>query len=381
MAVLLAGTVILVHPVSATSFNNVQVFATTSSPRAYNFQFAAYNFTGSLIVSTQTSYPAAAFELPSGEYLFTVSATGFDNRVGYACPLAEGSVSQGPGASSPTMPANDSGSTPILPIRCHSSSSEYGYAITGITGPQTISIQMQNVSTLSLTSVTVKASYANGTAAAEASVYASIVGEWYFWWGPNPSVIMGAQTDSNGIAHLVLPTAPAIITAWKWIPIFANANGNTTQTTVGGQKVNVTVYWQPTYVGLSGSGILIPPQNSISITLHYQQPDYWVMPGGVASNNAYAGTTSAGTVANKPSGVPSLASSSSGTQNSGQYYLPAQIPAIPQAAASESTTGNQGGFLGIDSLTAATIAFVAATLTVIFVAVRHHTNRPSTPIG
>jgi hypothetical protein len=377
-ALILTGIAFMVSPASADSLNNVQVFVTTSSSQAYSFQFAAYNLTGSLIASTQTSYPAAAFELPAGGYLFTVSATNFDNHIGYACPLTEGSVSQGSGATSSPARTNNSTSAPIIPW-CYPPSSEYGYATASISGSQTVDIRMQNVSTLPTTPVTVKVVYVNGTAAADASVYASIVGEWYFWWGPNSSIIMGAQTDSNGIAHLLLPVAPSVVTAWKWIPLLAGSNGSTTQTTVGGQKVNITVHWQPTYIGLSGSGLLLPPQNSISITLRYQQPDYWVLPANVVSEGAYAGRTSTGTVASQPSGVPSLASADSSSQSSSQYYLPSQIPAMQQAAAIAPVSGNQPGLLGMDTLTVASIAFIAAAMAVVLVAARHRLRRPPSP--
>ena len=375
MALLLAGTALMVNPVSATSFNNVQIFVTTPTPQVYGFQFAAYNLTGSLITSTQTLYPEAAFELPPGEYLFTVSATNTSNHNGYACPLAEGD------ASSILRTTNSPGLSPITPIPCYPPSSEYGYATATISSPRTINIQMQNVSTTSTTAVTVKVSYANGTAAADTSVYASIVGELYYWWGSNSSVIMGAQTDGNGIAHLVLPVAPAVITAWKWFPIFTNSNGSTIQTAAGGQAENITTYWEPTYIGLSGSGILIPPENSISVTLPYQQPNYWVMPGGVISEGANSGPTSMGTVASQPGGVPSMVSTASGTQGSSQYYLPAQIPAIPQVAVAGSMGGNQSNFFNANSLIATSIIFVAIALVVVLLAaVRHHTNRPSAPV-
>jgi len=380
MALLLAGTAFMVHPTSAESFENIQVFAATSSIQAYNFQFAAYNLTGSLIASTQTSYPAAAFELPAGGYLFTVSATSFSNHVGYACPLAKGEATQGSGAVSASPPnanANGSTSSIVLPL-CYPPSSEYGYATATISSPQTINIQMRNVTTLPTTSVTVKVSYVNGTAAADASVYASIVGEWYFWWGSNSSVTMGGQTDSNGIAHLILPVAPTVVTAWKWIPITVGSNGSTIQTTVGGQKVNVTIYWQPTYIGLSGSELLLPPQNSISITLHYQQPNYWVLPANVDSRSAFSGGAASGTVANQPSGVPSLASTNSATQGSSQYYLPAQIPATQQAI--ESSVGAQPA-ISTDTITIATAAFVVVALAVLFLATRHRLHKPPSPMG
>lgn len=383
-AFLFMGAASTISPASASagSFNNVQVFATTASSQAYSFQFAAYNLTGSLIASTQTSYPAAAFELPAGGYLFTVSATSFDNHGGYACPLKggapQGSGTASPGATSTPVPANGSTSSSIIPW-CYPPSSEYGYATASVSGPQAIDIRMQNVSKLPTAPVTVKVAYVNGTAAADASVYASVVGEWYYWWGANSSIVMGAQTDNNGIAHLILPDAPAVVTAWKWVPLLVGSNGSTIQTTIGGQKVNVTVYWQPTYIGLSGSGLLLPPQNSIGITLRYQQPDYWVLPASVASQGAYAGGASAGTVANQPSGVPSLASAGSSAQGSSQYYLPSQIPSM-QAAALAPTSGTQSG-LGVDALIVASIAFIAAAIAVTLVAARHRLHRPPSPVG
>lgn len=378
LALLISGTAFMVQPASADSFNNVQVFATTTSSQTYSFQFAAYNLSGSLIASYQTSYPAAAFELPSGGYLFTVSATHY-GYASYACPLMGSGVSQGAPATGPMIPANSSGSSIAIPV-CYPPSSEYGYATATISGAQTINIHMQNVSTLPTTAVTVKVSYVNGTAAAGASVYASVIGEWYYWWGEGSSITMGAQTDSNGIAHLVLPSAPAVVTAWKWVPILTGKNGSTVQVTVGGEKVNVTVYWEPTYVGLSGSGLLLPPDNSIGLTLHYQQPDYWVMPMGAAVKGAYVGGAATASVASQPSGTPSLASTSSGTQGSSQYYLPPQIPAIQQVANTGSTNTSTGGLLGTDGLLAATAAFIVVALAVVFVA-RQRMRRSSAPTG
>ena len=206
----------------------------------------------------------------------------------------------------------------MMPIGCYPPSSWYGYQSATVTGSQTINIQMQNVSKLPTSSVTVKVSYVNGTAVADASVYASIVGEWYYWYWQDNGITMSAQTDSNGVAHLVIPTAPSVITAWKWVPVLDSRNGTSIITTVGGEKVNVTIYWEPTYVGLSGSGLLLPPQNSISITLHYQQPDYWIMPMGVSARGAFAQGGQGAALASQPTGTPSIASGASGAQGS-QY--------------------------------------------------------------
>jgi hypothetical protein len=377
-SLVLMGAVPFVQSAGAANFEDVQIFATTASPQTYNFQFSAYNLTGYLVSSYQTSYPAAAFELPPGGYMFTVSATHFGSYPEYVCPMESGGSVQPAGATTPP-PTNSSDTTNILPYPCGPPSSEYGYDTATITGPQTIDITMQNVTQLPTTKVTVNVTYMNGTAAADASVYASVVGEWYSWWWQSPAVVMGGQTNASGTAELVLPRAPAVVTAWKWIPVYVPKNESTIETTIGGQKVNVTVYWQPTYIGLSGSGLLLPPQTHIGLTLSYQQPNYWVMPAGVASSGAYAGGTPTATVANQPEGTPSLAQvSSSGAQSTSQYYLPSQIPSIEQISNPGLASGQ--GWGSIEAGVTAT-ALIAATLVVIFVATRHRNHGPPSLAG
>jgi hypothetical protein len=375
MAILVAGGAFLAQSTAATPFNNVQVFVSSASSHPTGFQFAAYNLSGSLIASYQSKYPAAAFELPSGGYLFTVSSTSFNSMMKYPCPIMAGGATQGSAsASAPAIRSNGSSGSAMMPIACYPQSSEYGYAITNISGSQTVNIEMKNVSALPTTDVTVKVAFVNGTAAADASVYASVVGEYYGWW-QNSAIRMGAQTDSNGVAHLVLPSAPAVVTAWKWVSIPIPEGQKTIQTTVGGEKVNVTVYWQPTYIGLSGSGLLLPPGSSISLTLHYEQPDYWVMPMGATSKDAFAGGAPSATIASQPNGMPS-----SVAQGSSQNYLPSQIPAF-QASGVSSPTGSQAGFFGVD---AATIAFMLLAVVVVGAAIvvaRHRVSKPSTPTG
>jgi len=248
-----------------------------------------------------------------------------------------------------------------------------------VSGSQQISIQTKNITQLPTTGVTVRASYVNGTAVSGADVSASIVGQWYYWWGPNSSIVMSAQTDDNGVAHLVLPEAPSVITAWKWVPVYPGKNASTIETNVGGQEVNVTIYWQPTYVGLSGSGLLIPPQTSLNLTIRYQQPDYWIMPAGVASKGAYAGGATSATVASQPNGTPSLASSGSAAQTSSQYYLPSQIPAIQQVIPTPAVS--QSSFIDTDVLVVASALFIAIILAVVVVAARRNPRRSSTQPG
>ena len=355
----------MVQPASATAFNNVQIFANPISASASNFQFAAYNLTGDLVASSQTSYSAAAFELPSGTYLFTATASDSPYPYRYACPLASQTA---PSTKSPSAPS----SAAIIPW-CRLPSSEYGYAVASTTGPQTISIALRNASALPTTSVTVKVSYINGTAAAGAYVYASVVGEWYYWgWYNGATLNMSGQTDGNGVAHLIVPIAPIVVTAWKWVPVYATANA-TSEANVGGQKVNVTAYWEPTYIGLSGSGLIIPPQKTIDITLSYQQPDYWVMPGGAASKSAYASGSPTATEAGQPNGTPSLVNSA---QSSSQNYLPAKIPAL-QVAGAQSTSAQPGP--NADVVVISALGFIAVTIGVVYIAKRR--AKPPTLTG
>ena len=364
--------------VHAASFNDVQIFVSTSANLQYNYYLSAYNLTGSQVATYQSSFPAAAFELPSGTYLFTVSAI----REGYpSCP----------NCAQPASGGSQSGSTIATPVYLIQSASEYGYAVEAVSGPVTFTIQTQNVTLLPTSPVTVKVTFANGTAAVGASVSASIIGQDYYWWNAGSSVVMSNQTNDLGIAHLVLPQAPAVISAWDWVPVNSPVNNgtvpvnppvinSTVPTNIGGQKINVTVYWQQTYVGLSASAVVIPPSSSVSLTLQYQQPEYWVTPQGVETATAGSSGASSGTVADQPTGVPSTVQSSpSGTESQGQYYLPLAIPSIEAAlgtTGSTTTTSSHatpGG--GVTTVAIGATAVVLATLGVAVVVLRmrpHH---------
>ncbi len=311
--------------VAGASYNNVQVFASTTSSLPYSFTFTAYNMTGSLVASYQSSFPAAAFELPDGQYLFTVSAVEQTYYPCYeTCPM-QGGVATGNGQTAPSI---------AMPYR--SPASEYGYTIASVTSSQTLNINLMNVTQYPTSDVTVRVSYVNGTAVDGASVSASVVGQWYYWWGENGGVTMWGQTGSNGVVTLVLPRAPAVVTAWKWVQVNLPAKNATVTTDIGGQPINVTVYWQPTYVGLSASGLVTPPAGSVNLTLRYQQPDYWVVPMGVEYAQAKGGTGDA-TVANQASATPAIAAQPG--QQGQQYYLPSQIPQVQSGSGSTGASG------------------------------------------
>ena len=340
-AILLASMALATLPVafaSNSSFNNVQVFVTTSSNLNYTYFFTAYNLTGNLVGTTQTPYPAAGFELPTGTYLFTVSAI---EQTSYGCgvcvqPLNSGTASSGAPSAQVSSPIVIKNGTAIPIFR--QPASEYGFRVEQISGPDTINITTQNTTSFPTNLVTVKVSFVNGTAAAGATVSASIVGQWYYWWGNDQSVVTSNQTNSDGVATLVLPDAPAVVDAWDWVPVNLPANQTTVKVDVGGQTVNVTAYWEPTYIGLAGSAIIIPPTNSVSLTLDFQQPSFWVTPAGAEVQPATPGATSGSAASNATTGVPSGSTQASQQGTASEYYLPTSIPALSVESGTQAST-------------------------------------------
>ena len=371
-AIILVGlTGLPVLGVHADSYNAVQITVSTSNTNLqYNYLLAAYNLTGSQVATYQSSYPAAAFELPAGSYLFTVSAL----REGYpSCPVClvpEPAV--GSGQSSGNAPdSSSSGSTTAEPVFLIQSASEYGYAVYTVNGPVSLTIDTQNITQYPTSPVNVKVTFANGTAAAGADVSASIVGQDYYWWGSNPSVQMSNQTNSLGIAHLVLPKAPAVVTAWDWLPVNMPKNNNTVPTIIGGQKINVTVYWEPTYVGLSASTMIIPPTSTVNLTLHYQQPEGWVTPLGVETAGATSSGASSGTIASQPTAVPSTVQSTpSNTGSQSQYYLPTAIPSIEGVSGTSGLTIASSNAVPLGTVAIGSAAVVLAAIGVALVVMR-----------
>ncbi len=362
LALLVAGAGLFSGVAFGATFNNVQVFVNTAAALPYSYVFTAYNLTGDLVGTYQSSYPAAAFLLPTGDYLFTVSAL---YQSGSTCYLCMGEASSTAGVPGSTVA--------YYPL-----TSEYGYLVQHVDSSQTLNINTQNVTQFPTTQVTAKATYVNGTSASGAYVSASIVGQWYYWWGQDTKILMSAQTGSDGVATLVLPVAPAVVTAWSWVPVNLPANETTIVWNVGGEKVNVTVYWQPTYVGLSGSALLFPPTDSVNLTLHYQQPDYWVMRMGVQT----AGGSDTGTYASQPTGVPAQSSiGASQKAASSQYYTPYSIPPIEYQAGSGAANDSTQPFLGLSSadlaISAGILAIAAAGI--LGVVLRRRTRRLSAP--
>ncbi len=242
---------------SAVALNNVQITIQTSTQANY-FLIDAFNMTGYLEASTQTHYAGASFELPNGQYIFTVTA---NNGSYYPVPLL--------GAASSSQ---NSLSMPAIPIYAFPAM-EYGYLVQQVSSSIAITIATQNVTKYPTNSLSVTVSYSNGTAAAGAYVSASVIGSSYYW-GYEPDVITWAQSGKNGVATLVIPTAPVEINAWIWLPYSGSGYGAPSGTS--SQVVNGSVIATPVYLGLAGSTIVIPPQTAVSITLQPQQANYWV---------------------------------------------------------------------------------------------------------
>jgi hypothetical protein len=298
---------------NAASYNNVQVFIQSASSLPDYFTVSAFNMTGYMEASCQTQYPAASFELPTGQYIFTATAAQSNNQIYYpSAPMIDQNVV----ANSSAIPYYEA---PVV---------EYGYSVQQISSSTTFTISTQNVSSYPTTTLAIKVTYVNGTAAEAASVSASVIGSSYYW-GYENTAVMWNTTQADGIVTLVTPQAPVRIDAWSWVYVNLPSNMTTLQVTVAGEQINVTVYWQPTYIGLAGSALIIPPENNTSITLHAQQPNYWIMPLGVTIQPTEGG---AATSASGPGSVPANVYYSQQGNPRLQNYAAQTVPEFPSTA-------------------------------------------------
>ena len=342
--------------VSAATFNNVVVNVQTSSMQADYFIVNAFNMTGYLEASVQTHYSVASFELPSGQYIFTATA----NNQSYSAYDPVPPLATSGGAASSSI-------SPSLPVYV-APAVEYGFSVQQISSSTSITITTQNVIQYPTNSLAVKVLYPNGTAAAGASVSASVFGSSYYW-GYEANVVTWATTAANGIATLTTPTAPVQINAWLWI----QSNETSSPTVMVGapsQVVNGSVIAIPTYVGLAGSALVVPSQSSVTITLQVQQPNYWVTP--------YVGASTAVPSSSSLEAGPGSLPSSVYTQQQGspnlQNFRSPSTTSTPQSTPSQITlTGgstptpiNSGNMFG-GSLFAISVLIVVAIVTVVVV--------------
>jgi hypothetical protein len=345
-------------------YDNVQISVQTSGILAGYFSVSAFNMSGYQEALVQTHYPAASFELPGGQYVFTVTANNQTNSV-YNPPVPLGAASSG-GQSSPSVPS--------LPVYV-APAVEYGYSVQQVSGSMSITITTQNVAQFPTNTLTVTVLYANGTAAAGASVSASVLGSWYYW-GYEPNVVTWASTGADGTATLVTPAAPVQVDAWSWLPVNVTTGYVPPQVGATGAPANGTVIPIPVYMGLAGSALVVPPQASVTITLQGQQANYWAVPYAAAS-------TPSGSVSGSvpgPGSVPySVYAQQQGDPNLQGFQPSSTASPQPTVSPAPSPSGNTGwGTLLLLVLVLVTVVVVAAVVSLVWAA-RTKRKKPLVP--
>ena len=360
-------------PVGASAsakFDTVQVFVQTSQDLPYSYTLTVYNTSGIQVASYQSNFPAAAFELPDGTYLFTVQASyGPVSTPCIGCIVG------------PMIPANSTVTnftkSTVIPIHIAQSSNEYGYSTDQITGPSTITINTYNATNFPTTQVTVHVAYVNGTAAQGAWVYASVVDDYYYW----SNFTSGAQTGADGTVVLTVPQAPLLVTSYLSVPITLPQSNVTV--IIGGQKVNVTLYYYPNSVTLVGQTLILPPQTSGSITLKYQpQQYYFPLPVGLSTPSGVANTSN-GTVTTI---TTKTSTTNSESQNTAQSRIPPFSAANVQVATpiyASTVTATAAKGIGGESLlqVGGTVAIAAALAILTYVLVTVRGNRESNVVS
>ncbi len=282
--------------------------------------------------------------------------------------------------STPTSKSAGSASSAIAyPCFYNSQPEEYGYAITQVSGPTTVTIAAQPPSNIPTTKVTVSVSFKNGTAVSGAYVSANAVGT-YIYWGDYANLTMYAQTGNDGVAHLLVPAVPLVLSTSYDVQVNLPKSQTTEQVNVGGQLVNVTIYYSPEYVYLSASGLLLPPQTSLSMVLTAQTQPTPILYAQGAS--AAGGAPTVGAVISSPAqGATSsleagqAAGNSAASTTSNAQSTTTSIPPFPASSSqpstsnlstsSSSTTSSSGAGL----LEIGTIALAAAVAAVVGIAI------------
>lgn len=350
-----AGTGAILNPVQI----SIQTKNLTS---VSSYDLVGYNSTGAAVASYTGQYQRVTFDLPSGTYLFAATANGPNpSQPPVCCVCGQKGQVTGTGVVSPPAQATTSGSAASSAIAypCYYSNPplEFGYSLTQVSGSTTVTIATQAPSAIPTAAVSATVSYKNGTVVSGAYVSASGVGpNWY--WGDIPGVTMYAQTAANGVAHLVVPAVPLTITASKSVQVNLPKSQTTMQVNVGGQLVNVTLYYSPNYVYLSATALLVPPRATLSMVMT-AQTESRTIPYAVGAAASGQGTTDAATV--PPNSSQVAIAGGSGNGSSSQTAQTTSIPPIPasdlEAPAGVQSTSNTPG---VNLLTIGTLALAGA---------------------
>lgn len=325
---------------TSASLNNVQIFVQTTNTNMTSYTLTAYNSSGYEVVSSSSNYPGFGLELPSGTYLITVTASQSGT---YYYPIAYASET-----ATASLPANSS--SIITPVPIKEPITEYGYTLQTINGPSTLSVKTVPFTNVGVTKIQVSVTYVNGTGVPGALVEASVIGGNYYD-GLNSNTVLSNQTVSGDSTTLVVPNLPILLQGYLSLPINIPETTTTTTTTIGGQPVNITMFWEPNYVELTGSALIIPPQTSAHMTLQVEQSDYVVEP---EASNGLASTTA--------SGVSSSAPSQTGSNSTTPTQIPSFAAEAKQGGVTVSTSSSSTSM--ISPLFAALI-----TITIVLVVV------------
>ena len=344
---LLAASSTSSSPSPGETLNAVQLSIKTQNISiASSYDLVAYNSSGVEVASYTGQYPQVTLEVPSGTYLFAATVTGRQSTVPtpVCCVCAQTGGVSSPPAGTSAKTSSSAGTAIIYPCGNYSQPEEYGYSVTQVSGPASLTIATQVPSSIPTTNVSVSVSFKNGTAVSGAYVDANPVGT-YIYWGDYSSLTMYAQTGDNGVAHLTVPAVPLVLSASYDVQVNLPEGQSTVQVNVGGQTVNVTLYYSPNYIYLTASALLLPPETSVSMVLTAQQQPVLVPyaeGSGVSNGGAPtvgAATASPGTAqaVTSPQGAAQTANTTASTTISPETTT---IPPFPASYAQSSSPSN-----------------------------------------
>jgi len=368
---LLAATSTGSNSGAGATLNPVQMSLQTKSITAVSsYDLVAYNSTGALVASYTGQYPRVTFELPSGTYLFAATVYGPTSSQPPVCCVCAQSGGTGV-ASPPAQTSQKTNASSGIAFPCFSSNPpvEYGYSLTQVSGSTSLTIDTQPPSGIPTADLSVSVSFKNGTAVSNADVSASVVGT-DFYWGDNSNLTLYAQTAANGVARLVVPAVPLTVTASDSVQVNLPQGQTTVQVKVGGQLVNVTLYYSPNYVYETATALVVPPQTSLSmvVTAQTESP---LIPYAVGSASSGGGSTNAATGAPTTSSQGQQASPGGATAalSSGSSTTTAQTTTIPPIPAADVGTQSSSNGSGINLLEVGILALAGAIAAIVGVAI------------
>ena len=362
---LLAATSTASNLDAVPTLNAVQLSIQTSNLTAVSsYDLVAYNSTGTPVASYTGQYPQVTLELPSGTYLFAATASGPEpSQSPVCCVCAQSGAGAAPPSSALKTNSGPSTSSDIaLPCFNGNPPTEYGYSLAHVTGATSLTIATEAPSSIPTADVSVSVSFKNGTAVSGADVSANIVGT-DSSWGDNSNLSLYAQTAANGVAQLVVPAVPLTVTASDSVQVNLTQSQTTVQVNVGGQPVNVTLYYSPNYVYLSASALLLPPQTSLSMVLTAQtQSPPILYAAGSASSTASPNSSQA-----QPGAQGAAVAATSGASSTAAQI--AAIPPIPSSALVSQASKSPSNISGVTLLAIGTIAVAGALAAVVGIAI------------